>query len=164
MNRPAGVTIIAALDFLDAILAILSICGTVGFAIWWLLLVTYFDSPSKRSNERASAVIFAVAVLLIIYGCINMLLGWGMLKQKAWARIAQIVLATVTILLTLVLLVWCIVVAQIPLTKVALTLPKYSLFGLYPLTIRACVDLAILLYLKQRRVKVAFETPLARLA
>ena len=86
-RRPLGVTIIAVLDIIAGVIALLGgILGFVGIGL---------------AGERLPGVVDAVAgialVLAIIFGLAALVLGWGLWTLKPWAYWATVVLQILTI-------------------------------------------------------------------
>jgi len=80
--RPSGVTILAVLYWLSAIIAILGgLAYVAGIA---LLLPLGF-----------LAILWVLGVALIVIGVLDILIGWGLWNLKRWARTVAIVLAVI---------------------------------------------------------------------
>lgn len=139
MQRPTGVTILAALYFWVA--------GILGIASVLLILGRSFFSGlgSSESTPQASARelmlfgFFCLAVALLDLVC-----GIGLIRLKKWARVMAIA----------VHVLWAILWA---LSLVGLRLHP-SLFSLVFRLVTLAVQIWILMYLSRGNVKRAFET------
>lgn len=98
MGRPTGVTVIAVIDFILG-----GLCALVGV----LLLVGAsflgaFLGQAQGGNAAAGGFVAmlggALSVFVLIIGAITILIGWGLLKLKSWARIVQIIFAILGLL------------------------------------------------------------------
>ncbi|MHA1606382.1 MAG: DUF7144 family membrane protein [Candidatus Freyarchaeota archaeon] len=87
MSRPAGVTLLGVLYIIMAIIYILS--GLVGFLL-----------TSPFGGLFGPTLIFsgAMAIVPIVIGIIDLVIGWGLLALKGWARILAIVFAILGLL------------------------------------------------------------------
>ena len=87
MSRPAGVTLLGVLYIIMAIIYILS--GIVGFLL-----------TSPFGDLFGPTLIFsgAMAIVPIVIGIIDLVIGWGLLALKGWARILAIVFAILGLL------------------------------------------------------------------
>jgi hypothetical protein len=99
MNRPAGVTVIAVLFFIGAVFSILlGILAMFGGGLLATLM-----SQSGSQGAGAGAGLFAglgigIGIVILVFGALYILVGWGLLKLKEWARIVTIVLAGLGVL------------------------------------------------------------------
>jgi hypothetical protein len=90
MGRPTGVTVIAVLDFIGAAFCVLAGLGMMLGGGYFATML----SQGRGANAGMLAAIGAAAgVIFLVLGAIGILLGWGLLKLKDWARIITIVLA-----------------------------------------------------------------------
>jgi hypothetical protein len=94
MNRPAGVTVIAVLFFIGAAFSIL---GGIGIVVGGGFIATLINQ-SGGQGSGAGAGLFAglgvaIGIVILIVGVVDILVGWGLLKLKEWARIVTIVFA-----------------------------------------------------------------------
>ena len=80
--RPSGITILAVLYWLGAIIAI------VGGLAYFSVLV-YFVPPAFLALFRM------VGAVLILIAILDIVIGWGLWNLKRWARTVAIVLAIV---------------------------------------------------------------------
>ncbi len=99
MGRPGGVTVIAVLYFIGAVLCVL---GGIGMLVGGGFMATLINQ-SGAQGAGAGAGIFAalgaaVGVVFLVIAAIAILVGWGLLKLKNWARILAIVFAVLGVL------------------------------------------------------------------
>lgn len=151
MNRPAGVTVIAVLEFLGAAVCILLGLGAMlggGF------LATIMSQSGGQGSMAGAGILgalgAAVGVVLLVFAALYVVVGWGMLKLKGWARIISIVLAGLAILGGLLGLVSIFT--------------HFLVIGLFWLIVRLAVAGWILWYLLQPNVSAAFQGGQARTA
>jgi hypothetical protein len=133
MNRPTGVTVIAALYFLGAAFCVcLAIVFVVGGG-----LASHFLPPDTQIPRGVIAAVGGLgAIVMLIFGAISVVVAMGLLKLKEWARIVAIVFACIGLLFG------------------ALGLLRFSFFGL----IRIAINGWILWYLLQPQVVAAFRS------
>lgn len=102
MNRPTGVTMIAALSFIAA-------CGLALLACLFLVgggLAARFMPPDARIPAGLAAAIGGLgALFFFLFAALYVAVGVGLLKLKEWARIAAVVLAGLSLLFGLLGLV-----------------------------------------------------------
>jgi uncharacterized membrane protein (DUF2068 family) len=72
-SRPVGLSVIAV------VAAVLGIFALVGAAAWWGVSDTVWFLPRLRGIERF------VALLLLIVGCLELILAWGLWSLRSWA-------------------------------------------------------------------------------
>ena len=135
MPRPAGVTI----------LAILAIVGGASVALLGLLVIAgaAFIASLDFTGMPLLAGIGAVGgVLLILFGAIYIVVGVGLLKLANWARLMTMALAATS-------LVFAFLAGGL----------VYFPFWAFALRrfITAAIDVLILWYLSQPRIKQAFS-------
>ena len=151
MNRPVGVTVIAVLEFLGAAFCLLLGLGAMlggGF-------LAAIMSQSGAQGGAAGAGILgalgaAVGVVLLVFAALYILVGWGMLKLKAWARIVTMILAGLGILGALFGLLTIFT--------------HFLVIGLFWLLVRVAIFGWILWYCLQPNVSAAFQGGQARTA
>jgi hypothetical protein len=144
MGRPVGVTIIAILWFLGAIFCVL---GGIGMMVGGGFLATLINQQGGQGSGAGAGVMAglgaAVGVVILIFGVLYVVLGWGMLKLKNWARIITIVLAVLAALGALVGLFGALV--------------HFGVFLLIVVLVRLAISGLIIWYLLKPEVKAAFE-------
>jgi hypothetical protein len=132
MNRPQGVTVIAVLHFIGA-----AFLGCLGLA--FLLGGGVMAAAIARHTGISAAVIGSVGIVAFVmfmcFAALNVLIGWGLLNLKEWARIVAIVFAGLGVL------------------GGFFSLFRFSFFGL----IRLAISGWIIWYLLQPQVVAAFR-------
>lgn len=142
MGRPAGVTVIAVLDFVGAGICVLA---GIGMMLGGGFIATMI---SQQQGGAAGAGLLGVigaaaGVFFLVCAAIAALLGWGMLKLKSWARIVTIVLAALG--------------AVGALFGLFAVLAHFAAIGVFFALCRLAVNGWIIWYLLQPHVKAAFE-------
>jgi hypothetical protein len=93
MNRPQGVTVIAVLYFVGA-----AFFGLLGLA--FLLGGGMMAAAIARETGISAAVIGGLGIVgfiaMLCLAGIDVLIGWGLLSLKEWARIVAIVFAALS--------------------------------------------------------------------
>jgi uncharacterized membrane protein (DUF2068 family) len=94
MNRPTGVSVIAVLCFIGAVFCLI---GGIGLIAGGGFLATML---SQQAESAGAASILAglgtvVGVLILVFGAVYVLVGWGLWMLKEWARIVSIVLSAI---------------------------------------------------------------------
>lgn len=99
MGRPVGVTILAVLDFLGAVLCVL---GGIGMMVGGGFMATLINQQGSQGAGAGAGILAALGaalgVFLLICAAIGVLVGWGLWKLKNWARIVTIVFAVLGVL------------------------------------------------------------------
>ncbi|MGD9535457.1 MAG: DUF2127 domain-containing protein [Candidatus Nitrosocosmicus sp.] len=97
-NRPMGVTIIA----------ILTIIGGIALLIGGLLfiaftgIITSTEVTSGNPTELALLISLPLSVGMIIIGIIYLVVSYGLLKGKAWARIITIIVTVIGLIIQII--------------------------------------------------------------
>src|SRR5216684_2937832 len=141
MNRPVGVTILAILEFIGAvILVLLGIGSIVGMG---LLCAAMSQSGGGSAGAGGIMAVIggALSVFCFIFAAICALLGWGLWKLKNWARIIVIVLAVLGAVFAL------------------LGLLQFSAAVAVGIVIRLAINGLIVWYLLRPDVAAAFKGP-----
>ena len=138
MERPTGVTILAALYFIGA--AFLALCGIL-FIVGGSMLsgLTHTVGPASALFAMGGAI---VAVILLAIAVLDLVIGIGFLKLQNWARVVAIIFLGIGVLFGLLGLV----------TALAHFMIVVLVFRLIVLAI----ELWILVYLFKPHVKQAF--------
>ena len=151
MNRPGGVTVIAVLEFLGAAFCLL---GGLAFMLGGGFMATLISQSGGQGNAAGAGLLAglgaALGVVFLIFGVLYVLVGWGMLKLKAWARIVTMVLTGLAILGSL-----------FGLTTIFV---HFSVIASFWLAVRLAIAGWILWYLLQPNVSAAFNPAQARAA
>jgi hypothetical protein len=143
MGRPVGVTILAILDFIGALVCIgLGILSFVGGGLG-AVAGSQAGNGSGGLGAIAGALGAAAGVGFLIFGAIFFLLGWGLWKLKNWARIITIILTVLAIAGSLFGLVG--------------VLAHFTVFGLVWIVVWVAIYALIIWYLLRADVKAAFQ-------
>ncbi len=140
MARPTGVTIIAVLYF---ILAAFCVLGGVLMFVGGGFLASMINQQGGAGGSAGAGIMAglgAVAgVVVLIFGAIAALVGWGLLKLKSWARIVALIFAGLGLLGALLMLL------------------HFSPLILFGFLIRLVINGLILWYLLKPEVAAAFQ-------
>ena len=144
MNRPTGVTVIAVLFFLAAVLGVLAGIGMMFFGGFMATLI----NQSGGQGSGAGAGLFAglgvaFGIVVLVFAALYFLVGWGLLKLKEWARIVTIVLAALGVLGAL-------------FGFVAI-FSHFALLIVFSSLVRLAICAWMIWYLLQPQVKAAFQ-------
>ncbi len=151
MGRPVGVTILAILYFLGALACIIGgILTIVGGGIAASLANQAGGQGAGAGAGVLGALGAAAGVVVLIFGALDFLLGWGMLKLKNWARIITIVLMALGIVGSLF--------------GVIGLLAHFTVFGLLWIVVWVAIYALIIWYLVKPDVKAAFQGGQAKAA
>jgi hypothetical protein len=146
MNRPTGVTVIAILYFVVAGFCIL---GGLGMILGGGFLASIVSQSQANGSGAGAGLIAGMGAALgigfLIGSAIPILLGWGLLKLKEWARIIVIVFASLGLVLGVLGLLGA--------------LAHFAVILLFWLVVRLAINGCILWYLLQPDVKAAFQSP-----
>ncbi|MBW2989129.1 hypothetical protein KY358_02295 [Candidatus Woesearchaeota archaeon] len=136
-KRPASVTALSVLFFvLGGFSIILSMFFMImGYNFIGVLSIIPVIGPIL------SNLVMMLAVMGLVMGAINVLIGWGLLKLKNWARISAIVLLIIGLVLSILLAI--------------LTISATILLIIF--LISAALQVLILYILRKDDVKKAFE-------
>ncbi|HEY7403020.1 MAG TPA: DUF2127 domain-containing protein [Candidatus Angelobacter sp.] len=96
MGRPTGVTVIAVLYFIGAAFCLL---GGLLFIAGGGFLATIINQQGQAGSSGMAGIMAglgaAMGIMFLVFGVIDALVGWGLLKLKNWARIVAIVFAAI---------------------------------------------------------------------
>jgi hypothetical protein len=98
-QRSDGVAIIAIYQFIVGFLSLLGICGLLSIP-----LIVGASTAAARVEGGAiataivSTVMIFVAGILLLAAVANVIIGWGLWKQREWGRIGALVLAVLGLL------------------------------------------------------------------
>ena len=143
MGRPVGVTILAILNFIGAAFCLL---GGIGMILGGGFIASMLSQQGQGSAGAAGILAglgAAAGVFIIIIGGVSALVGFGLWKLKAWARIVSIVLWGIN--------------AAFQLLGILGTLTHFNLFGLIWGVFWIAVDAFVIWYLLKPEVKAAFQ-------
>jgi len=147
MGRPTGVTVIAVFDFIGAGFCVLA---GLGMMLGGGFIATMLNQQQGASAGVLAAIGAAAGVFFLFLAAVAILLGWGLLKLKEWARIVTIVLAAVGVLFGVM--------------GLFAILGHFAAIGIFIALCRLAINGVILWYLLQPHVKAAFQGAQARAA
>ena len=87
MNRPVGVTIVATLQLIGAVLIL---TGSLGI-LWFREAIAQQFSETPSAAQDGSFVI-GFGIFLLLLGLMGLLLAYGLFMLQAWAWLATMVL------------------------------------------------------------------------
>src|SRR5215472_3623435 len=151
MNRPVGVTVIAVLEFLGAAFCLLLGLGALLGGGFLAAIMSQSGAPGGAAGAGVlGALGAALGVVMLVFAALYILVAWGMLKLKGWARIVTMIFAGLGILGALL--------------GLATTFAHFAVIGLFWLIVRLAIAGWILWYLLQPNVSAAFQSGQARTA
>ena len=143
MGRPTGITVLAVLYFVGAAFCVL---GGIGMLAGGGMMAGILKQ-NPGSDAGVAGILMGLGavfgVIILTFGALYVLLGWGLLKLKDWARIITIVLLALGIASSLFGLVT--------------TLAHFSIFSLVWTVFWIAVYGLIIWYLVKPEVKAAFQ-------
>jgi hypothetical protein len=145
MGRPVGVTILAILNFIGAAFCLL---GGIAMILGGGFIATMLSQQGQGSAGAAGILAglgAAAGVFIIIIGGVSALVGFGMWKLKAWARIVSIVLFAIS--------------AAMQLLGLLGSLAHFNVFAVVWSLFWVAVDAFVIWYLLKPEVKAAFQPP-----
>jgi hypothetical protein len=144
MNRPAGVTVIAVLEF---VLAAFCVLGGLGVMLGGGFMAAIMSQSGAQGSAAGAGILgalgAALGVIFLAFGALYIVVGWGMLGLKGWARIVTLVLAGLAILGSLLGLAGAFL--------------HFSVFVLFWVAVRVAIAGWIMWYLLQPNVSAAFQ-------
>src|SRR2546421_1649861 len=144
MNRPVGVTILAILCFIGTALCVI---GGIGVMAGGGFIANLINQSGGQGSAGAAGLLAglgaAVGVIILIFGAVYALVGWGLWKLKEWARIVTIVLVAIG--------------ALFQALGVFGSLLHFNIFGILWAGFWLAVDVLIIWYLLKPEVKAAFQ-------
>ena len=98
-SRPDGITLLSALFWVLALLAIIGglIMMVTSNAIIELIEEEGKDVPHEVIDLLDSLFI-GISIIIIIIGVLYIIAGWGLWTMKSWARLVAIILAIISVL------------------------------------------------------------------
>jgi len=138
MERPTGVTILAALYFIGA--AFLALCGIL-FIVGGSMLsgLAHSGGPGSALFAMGGAVVGGIFLVLAV---LDLAIGIGFIKLQNWARVVAIILIGIGVLFGLL--------------SMASMLAHFMMFVLVVRLIILAIEIWILVYLFKPHVKQAF--------
>jgi len=99
-NRPVGITILSIISFIIGGLSIL-----LGIGIMTLsgFLIAMLRIPPI--GFLISSIVAIIGIGIIIIGILGILVGWGLLRGKNWARIISIIASIISFVIGIFLLI-----------------------------------------------------------
>src|SRR5947208_7664420 len=144
MNRPVGVTILAILCFIGTVLCVI---GGIGVMAGGGFIANLINQSAGQGSAGAAGLLAglgaAVGVIILIFGAVYALVGWGLWKLKEWARIVTIVLVAIG--------------ALFQVLGVLRRLPHFNIASLLWSSRWLAIDALIIWYLLQLEIKAAFQ-------
>jgi uncharacterized membrane protein (DUF2068 family) len=144
MQRPLGVTVLAVLNFLGAVLAVL-----VGLA-FILGMGALGSMIGQRAKEGGAAGFAVLAGFGVVFGvmmfagaAISAFIGWGLWNLKNWARIVTMVFAVIGLAFNALSLLGSML--------------HFHIIALVVVLVPVAINGLILWYLNQPHVKQAFS-------
>src|SRR5215470_8379115 len=101
MRRPAGVTILAILDFLGGLFCIFGGIAMIAGGGFMATILSQQQGAGGGAGLLAGLGA-AAGVFFFVLGAIDFLLGWGLWKLKNWARIITVVFTAIGAIFQLV--------------------------------------------------------------
>jgi uncharacterized membrane protein (DUF2068 family) len=135
------------LDFIGAGFCVLA---GLGMMLGGGFMATMLNQQQGASAGLLAAIGAAAGVFFLFLGAVAVLLGWGLLKLKEWARIVTIVLAGIGALFGVIGLFGI--------------LTHFAAFLVFFALCRLAINGLIVWYLLQPHVKAAFQGAQARAA
>ncbi len=97
-GRPDGITLLSALFWVLAILAIISGLFMVGAKDALIEIIEEDSGTSQSVIDFIDSIFIGVGVIMFILAIIYIVVGWGLWTLKSWARLAAIILAIISLI------------------------------------------------------------------
>ena len=97
-GRPDGITLLSALFWILAIIAIIGSLFMLGAKD---AIIDIIEEDSDTPNwviDLVDSIFVGIGVISFIIGIIYVIVGWGLWTMKSWARLAAIVLAVISLI------------------------------------------------------------------
>jgi hypothetical protein len=91
MQRPAGVTVIAVLDFIGGAFCV--IFGLLAFVGGSFISGMFSAANAGPASGLAAGIGAIIGAVFLVFAAIAVITGIGLLKLKGWGRILEIILA-----------------------------------------------------------------------
>lgn len=143
MNRPTGVTVIAILYMIGAAFCV--VLGVLMF-VGGGFMATMMNQQASGGSGVAGILAglgAALGVVVLVFGAIDAVVGWGLWSLKEWGRIMAIILSALGALL------------QLPGLLRALT--HFHIFGIVWVGFWLAIHILIIVYLLKPETKAAFR-------
>lgn len=143
MERPIGVTIIAVFEFfITILLIIIAVASAMGASVLGAILARTSSLGADPGFAVFAGTGIIVAALLSLPAAAFAVLGFGMWNLRNWARVATMILAVLGAVGASVGFVWALM--------------HFRILGVMVTSIRLGIDLLVLWYLSQARVRRSF--------
>ena len=97
-GRPDGITLLSALFWVLAILAIISGLFMIGAKDALIEIIEEDSGTSQSVIDFIDSIFIGVGVIMFILAIIYIVVGWGLWTLKSWARLAAIILAIISLI------------------------------------------------------------------
>ena len=97
-QRPTGITVIAILMIIGGIILLFT-----GLTPLFLGPIISFDSDIAAS--QLGLLITIAGLVLVAEGIASLIVSWGLLKGKAWARVITLIISIIAIIFAIITLV-----------------------------------------------------------
>ena len=97
-TRPEGITLLAALFWILAILALVGSLFMMGTKDAIIEIMEDQPEVTEEIIDLVDSVLLWAGIIIFILAIFYIITGWGLWTLKSWARIAAIVLAVISLL------------------------------------------------------------------
>lgn len=97
-GRPDGITLLSALFWVLALLAIISGLFMIGAKDALIEIIEEDSGTSQSVIDFIDSIFIGVGVIMFILTIIYIVVGWGLWTLKSWARLAAIILAIISLI------------------------------------------------------------------
>ena len=98
-SRPEGITLLSALFW---VLALLAIIGGLIMMVTSNALIELIEEEGKDVPHEVidllDSLFIGIGIIIIIMGILYIITGWGLWTMKSWARLVAIILAIISVL------------------------------------------------------------------
>ena len=98
-SRPDGITLLSALFW---VLALLAIIGGIIMMVTSNAIIELIEEEGKDVPHEVidllDSLFIGISIILIIIGVLYIIAGWGLWTMKSWARLVAIILAIISVL------------------------------------------------------------------
>jgi hypothetical protein len=97
-NRPEGITLLAALFW---ILAILALVGSLFIVVTKDAIIEFIEDQPEVTEEivdLVDSVLMGTGIIIFVLALLYIITGWGLWTLKSWARIVALILAVISLL------------------------------------------------------------------
>jgi hypothetical protein len=127
MNRPTGVTILAALEIIFGAIMVLGAIALIALAG---IIGVYLEELTEFQNfgPLFGAIGGILSIVLLIIAMIEFLMAWGLLGGKGWAWTVTIIFSVIAIIMGLL---------SLPLSLVSIAINALIIYYLFRPNVRA---------------------------